>query len=290
MSTARSRLPATRDWDLEQGLALAQQLLAEHLAAVTNRYGNYGLGIVDLPSLDDVGRVVPAQVAAGAVLYWCSALERAAVLPFVEGLAQLMLTGRLQLPLQRGGVLLQPFWRDAQYRFSASERETLYRLVLDGGLPGGFERALAQVAVALARIGRAEPDRDLLALQTRAAYRIYDLAVGLSDRAVGIAAFAARNIVRQVSDALNVLDDPEVNRALGGGPVAMVLSRWGPRVLGKVPAVSRYLQLALSGSRLLQWMAQGAGDVRGNARVLTRDHPAVHAAEAWLVAFGEEAE
>lgn len=268
--------------ELSPGLACCEHLLAEHLASVTRLYGNYGLGIVDLPPLDSPGQVIAAQVHSGAVLYWCSEVERAGVLPFVEVLAEQIYSGQFSLPIQQSANKLRTFWRSAVHRFTAPERQSLYRQVLDAGVEGQFHSELQMVAEALVAVGREPIDRGILHLQARAAQQIHDLARGLSDRAVGITGFAARDIVRQIRAAMEVLQDPEINQALGGGSIEFMLQRWAMSLIGYRTQVDLHLQLAQYGVEMLRWFAREAGQILVNSRLITRHHPVIRNAESWL--------
>jgi hypothetical protein len=274
--------PGTGYDELAAGLACCEHLLAEHVASVTRVYGHYGLGMVDLPPLDTPGQVVAAQVNSGAVLYWCAEVDQAGVLRFVESLAEKLYRGQLTLPIQQSANKLRPFWRSAEQRFTAPERQLLYRQVLDNGVDGQFHRWLQQAAEALVAIGSESLDQGVLHHQTRAAYQIHDLARGLSDRAVGITGFAARDIVRQIRDAMDVLQDPEINQALGGGSVGYLIQRWAASLIGYQPQLSLHLQLAQYGVEILRWAAQEAGQIIANSRLLTRHHPVIRNAQAWL--------
>lgn len=266
---------------LSQGLESCDQLLADHLAAVTRVYGNYGLGLIDLPALDDPDQVSSVQVSIGATLYWCSEVDAAGILPFVEQLAKKLFSGELNLPIQQGAGLLRPFWRSAEHRFTEPERHSLYNQVLDAGQSGQFHRQLQQVCEGLMAIGRESSDTGIAHLQSRAAHAIHTLAKGLSDRAVGISGFAARDMVRQIRKALNILSNPEINRALGGGAYSFIIQRWSPALLGRSFNTPTHLWLAQQGVELLRWMAGEASGIRENCHLLHRQHPIIRSAEAW---------
>jgi hypothetical protein len=148
----------------------------------------------------------------------------------------------------------------------------------------GFDAWFSLLVAALAELGRAATDRGLSDLHARVARLATDVGRTLSDRAVGVAAFAAREIVAQVREALGVLSDPDVVRALGGGRPWTLVLRHAPALLGRKPAPSRDLTRAQAGTAILRWIAEVADDVDAGARSLDRDHPIVHAALAWQAA------
>jgi hypothetical protein len=148
---------------------------------------------------------------------------------------------------------------------------------------------LHDFARTIAEIARRSPDRGVADLHARAAMLAGDLGRELSDKATGIAGFAAREIVAQIREALALLRDPDVARALGGGAPFALVSRWGPGLLGRPLAVSRRLDRATSGLALLRWIADGAANLDAAARAVGRGHPLVAAAETWLLADGGDA-
>lgn len=271
----------------DSGLRASEILLAEHLAAVVRVYGSNGLGVIDLPALGPES-LVPAQLRVAAVLYWCRELEEAGVLPFVEALAEGVVSGTLLLPIGQSAQRLMRFWRTAEHRFTAPERLALFERILDSGNGGGFNTQFAHLVEALTQIGRERRDRGILHLQVRAGQLAQDLGAQLSSRAVGIAGFAARDIVNQIRQSLAVLQDAELANALGGGSPWLILSRWGPRQLGRQLAVSRHVARAEHGVEILRWIADAAPDVVGAGRRIGRDHPIVRAAEAWRGTLGGE--
>jgi len=262
------------------GLATCDALLARHLRAVVALYGNNGLGVIDLPPLAPE-TVVAEQVGVAAVLYWCREVERAGVLPLVEALAQQIGRGALALPVGASAQHLMQFWRRGEHRFTAAEREALYARMFPGGRGSGFDERLELLAEWLVRIGRERADRGITHLQARAGQAALMLAQELSERAVGITAFAARDIVAQIRRALEVLRDPELLHALGGGTPWRIVQRWAPRLLGRDVDVVAHVTRAESGLELLRWLAASAPDVPAAARGVAREHPIIRSAETW---------
>ena len=112
------------------------------------------------------------------------------------------------------------------------------------------------------------------------------LGAAASTGGVGVAAFAARDIVEQIRGALGVLQHPDLVRALGGGGPWQIVSRHAPAVLGRMPNVSQSLSRARAGLSLIEWVAREAeGLEHGRAR-LARNAPVIAAAEAWLASTG----
>ena len=101
-----------------------------------------------------------------------------------------------------------------------------------------------------------------------------------------MAAFVARDVVAQIREALAVLRDPSLARALGGGAPAQLVQRHGPRLLGRPLRYHHHQQRAGAGVVILSWIAQEAADLHAAARGLTPTHQIVMAAQVMLVGEG----
>jgi hypothetical protein len=188
------------------------------------------------------------------------------------------------LDLGEAAQRLASIWRLRQQRFGAGERRALYARLF--GLSGGADdvnRALREIALALAEIGRRREDQGISDLTARVATLGAELSRRLSDKATGIAGFAAREIVTQIREALTLLRHPDLSRALGGGPPFTLLSRAAPGLLGRRVDVNRAVTRASSGLELIRWLAR-----QETAAPLRRD-PIVSAAESWLTTLGDYA-
>jgi hypothetical protein len=139
-------------------------------------------------------------------------------------------------------------------RFTAEERRALYERTVGGELEAPF----FQLVAALAEIGRAGRHEPLRHLQVRACQLGLALAGELSARATGIAAFAARDIVQQVRDALALLAEPELAQPLGGGGPWTLLARHAPALLDRRVAIEGQVARALAGRTLVEWLASNA--------------------------------
>ena len=264
--------------------------LARHLDAVRGRFGPAGLGVIDLPALRG-GRLVDAQVRVSAVLYWAAELEQAGLLPFVEALAEGVATGAVMEPLGAAVHELIRFWRGREQRFTGAERRALFARVLGGG-PGAaaggeaVEPMLAALVETLVAIGRQRADLGTGNLEARAVVQAQELGSVLSARGVGIAGFAARDVVAQVRAALGVLRSADVVRALGGGSPWMIVARHAPRLLRRAVEPERHLGRAQAGMRILGWIADEAARLDAGAVRIARGAQVLHDAETWKAATG----
>lgn len=262
--------------------------LARHLDAVRGRFGPAALGVVDLPPLTG-GRLVDAQIRVSGVLYWAAELEEAGLLPFVEALAEGVATGAVMEPLGAAVHDLIGFWRSREHRFTAAERRALFARVLgDPSLAAGdaVEPLLAALVETLRALGRQRADLGTASLEARAAVQAQELGSVLSNRGVGMAGFAARDVVAQVRAALAVLRSADVMRAMGGGNPWMIVARHAPRFLRRAVDPERHLGRAQAGMRIMGWIADEAARLDAGAVRITRGAQVVHDAEAWSAATG----
>jgi len=288
MSTSAPLSPAQRA-AAQAGLAYAEQLLARHMEAVGMRYGPAALGVVDLPPLRG-GRLVDAQVRVSAVLYWAAELEAAGLLPFVEALAEGVATGAVMEPL--GAVVheLVRLWRGREQKFGGAERRALFVRTLGDSAAAArgeaVEPLLAGLVETLRAISRSAPTMGTGGLEARAVVQAQELGSLLSARGVGIAGFAARDVVAQVRAALGILRNADVMRVFGGGGPWMIVARHAPRFLGRPVDVQPHLDRAQAGMRIMSWIADQAARLDAGALRIERGAPVLRDAEAWSAASG----
>src|SRR5215510_6254225 len=116
------------------GLAICERLLAAHLADVERGFGPAGLGVIDLPPLRS-GALIGSQIRVVATLYWSRELEEAGVLPFVESLAEGVMSGSWLAPIGSAIHPLVAFARRRDQRFMRRERQALFDRLF-GGVAG----------------------------------------------------------------------------------------------------------------------------------------------------------
>jgi hypothetical protein len=268
------------------GLEICDRLLATHLADVERRFGPSGLGVIDLPALHP-GVLVGSQIRVVATLYWAREIEQAGVLPFVEALADAVVNGTWLMPLGAAIHPLVALRRRREQRFTRVERQALFDRLF-GGASGGadFDQSLKVLADALSAIGRAPADQGIAHLEARAAETARMVGAAASAGGVGVAAFAARDIVDQIRTALSILQHPDLVRALGGGGPWQIVARHAQMALGRTPDVTRSLSRARAGLSLIEWVAREADGLEHGRARLARNAPVVAAAETWLASTG----
>jgi len=253
----------------------SERLLAQHLSAAVRRFGTAVLGLVDLPPIEQAAPS-RAELGVAAVLMWARHVDEAGLLDMVDALADGVVRGTLPVPIQGQAVRKLMLWRRRPDRFVAEERHALYERVI-----GELDASIADFVEVLVDIGRAGRHDSIRHLQVRAGMIGRELAGELTARATGIAAFAARDIVQQVRDALAVLTDPDVVQALGGGSPWALVARHAPGLLRRSVNTTHAVTRAMAGRELIEWLGRSADQLVAGTVAPTPNDPVVRAALAY---------
>jgi hypothetical protein len=181
------------------------------------------------------------------------------------------------------------YYRGRSERFGREERVALYARLFGGRegqdqshqhpFPGLFD----QLLTILDDIGRAGDRQSLSPMRARLRIVGRELAELLSNSA-GIAAFAARDIVAHIREAADILHDPDISQALGGGGLWTMIRANGPSITGRAIDPAPHMTRASAGQQILTWLAETAAGAPGAAEpVVERGDPVVEAAQAWLL-------
>ena len=277
--------------EIEHSLSLGFRLLA---AAETFAAAFTELGDIELPPV--VGSDADqAALRAAAPLYLASELESALLLPAVETLAGLFASGALGIDSGPAPEQLRDFWRGRKERFTAEERAAFFARLFGSaagsaltgphGRNDAFESLMIDLTEALARIGEQYPVG--LAYgpyeETRIRAAAAQLASNLAPRSGGMTGFAARDILTNTQQALEILKQPEVQRALGARSVWTAVRIVGERYLDESPDIPSHVTRGKSGLLVLAWLAEILPRLSGLGPGLAApDDPVVGAATAWL--------
>lgn len=268
---------------LSRQLDRCQHLLADHLAAAIQVFGSAALGVIDLPSLVGPGRVAPAQLRAASTLYWCMCVEEAGLPAFVDQLADAVWDGKKQLAIGDAGMLIAAYRREHQdNRFTAEERHAIYDRLF--GEATDFPAQWKALIDGLCELGSMALDHGAGPVTARIGVAAQALAHGLSDRAVGITAFAGREIVAHVRAAIALLHDPEIARALGGGSIWQMIRLHAPSFLGRPIEPAPSIDRAQAGMTILEWVAHRSSAIEAGTLSVRRGDPVVRAANTWHAA------
>jgi hypothetical protein len=282
---------------LDDVLALALRragLLVDGADAFVLSLGLSDLGDIDLPPITGPA-VDQAVLRAVAPLYLAADLEKARLLPAVELLAGLAVTGGIPGDLGEAGPLLAAFFRSRHERFAPYERRAFFtrlfgdrdgaRLPAESGSNDAFEELLLAVAEELAAAEPLEPEwaRAAAGAPLRAACQA--LLSNLAPRSGGMAAFASRDLLASIREALEILEVRALQAALGVRSPWDVVRFAARQWLGEAPDIASHVTRGKAGLDLLAFLAEVAPRLADSSRrLLPSGHPAPASAVAWLEA------
>lgn len=229
----------------------SERLLALHLGAAITRFGTGAMRMIDLPPIAD-GPVVPDQVRVAAVLLWCRELEPSGLPSAVEVLVAAFVEGALPLGAGPAAATLGQLVHGRSERFAEGERRALYDRMFDPAFDEAFDRLAAQLdEVARSADGPLAPDLVRIAVVGR------EVAQLVSARAVGMAAFAAREIMGDIRTGWALLNQREIQGILMAPGPWEALRRL--RELRGLPSATPAVARATAGRAVLAWLADEAG-------------------------------
>lgn len=197
------------------------------------------LGDIELPN--DTGTPEDAEIISPlAAFYLAFELEKAGLLRTAEAITGLFAAGAITIPLGTTAQLLRNFWQERRNRLTEAERTELYERVFEAPY---FDRLFGAVARDIARHADNVEHldwREAVSLEQSARQLIGFLTM----RAGGMTAFAARDIVSAISEAIRFLRDGTLQRSFG------VTNLWG---LVKAASTDN----SMSSSRLQQHVDRG---------------------------------
>lgn len=231
---------------------------------------------LDLPPLlaDDghEQELVKENIRAVGVLYAAYQLEQVRLIHVVDRITEMFLNGQLPIGYDEGGKALDAYYWDADRRLDEGARRMQYSRVL--GVPGGdvsrevvpnteFDSLLMRFVASIADRARDERVSTILNAQRPASSS--DAQVRKTGRDLGANAslygwaatqFAARRINAHIRQAIEVLKQPTIQKALGVTNPWQVVERVASTDLGQTPNIPRYRTMALAGHKLLDIIAQ----------------------------------
>jgi hypothetical protein len=293
MSVA-SRLPQAASTELgaiARALALGWWLVGQSEAFAV-QFAD--LGEIDLPP--SIGSAADqARLQALAPLYLAAELEQARLLPAVEVLAGLYVSGGLQADIGPAGPLLLAFWQNRQQRFATPERTALFSrlfgmaskttLAARGGANVGFEDAMINLTEALHKLRLDAPLGVSSISETTMRLAVRTLADNLAPRAGGIAVFAARDMLATIQQAVDVLKQPALQQAFGATSFWATVRAIAHTYLDETPSVESHVTRGRAGMLVMTWVAQAMPLLDDTTQLLVeQDHPVLAAATAWLQA------
>jgi hypothetical protein len=293
-----------RDEIAPQNLGVLDQALTDAWQLVRQIQG-FALQL-DLAELGDI-ELPPEMVSAGdrthlktvTTLYLASELELARILPAVETLVGIAISGGLRPDLGTAVPLITQFWQARHQRFTTAERQAIFAqlfgtqagptLGTSGGRNIAFAGLMMNLAAALYKVDSIAAVNAAFGSDTDRgndiAIRIASrqLASNLISRSGGIATFAAQELVRSLSQALDILKQPSIQQAVQAKSVWTALRNISRYYLNEDADVDSHVQRGHSGMQILAWLAEVLPHLEEhNAPIVTPDHPVISAAVNWL--------
>jgi hypothetical protein len=224
---------------------------------------------LDLPDLDADAEIAADNIRAAGTIYSAWMLENAGVFQVLERIVELFSQGMLPVGQGRAGRALYRIWRQSE-RMSARERATFYSLTL--GVPGGdasaaepnreFLSLWLRFLVAVSMYGRQRGAAGLVVPPTPANAAVCtaarSLAANASTHGTATVRSAARRLIVETRQMFDVLNEPELLRALDAPTVWQLIDRVHREHLGGASNVARYRSQARAGSRVFDWLADHA--------------------------------
>ena len=222
------------------------------------------------------GDIVADNIRATGAIYFAQALEEMRAFDVVERLVEMFQRGMLTLGRGVAVDRLRRYAFDGD-RLTKQERASLYARAL--GTPGAS--------------GDVQPNREFADLWLRFISSVASqerpeaaraLAVNASAHG-GALVFAAARLHADVQAMLEILRDPEIERAIGARDMWQVIDEVNSRDLGGAVSVKRYRDLAQSANTIFDWLAKHATAL-SHCEAIASDAKLRHAVEAWLAARG----
>jgi hypothetical protein len=264
---------------LEHALALAERL-------TSYSYGRaqvLALGVLNPPHLSPhpVEADDHAHLRAMASLYLMSQLEHASLLPAVELLSKLSVSGGIPLDLGSASSRLMQFWQHRNERFSPEERRSLFDRLFNTE----FDNFMIDLCEALYKLdeGVVRPGTSNPLEQAKVRAVAAQLSDHLLNHTTGESAFAANDILASIRTATDILKDPQVEHAFGARSlwtaVQAILRRYG----GAVEDPTAFVTRGQAGLTILAWLADAQPLLADSARPFVGlDNPVISAAVDWL--------
>ena len=297
---AQDRILPDTAGDLDRVLALGNRLV-DAVEQFALQLGN-GDFDVELPPI--VGSDADqAHLRPVAPLYLAAELERSGLLSAAELLSGLFASGGLVGDLGPASTLAMRFWQERQNRFTASERQAFFSrlfghtsgpsLATDSGTNTDFEPLMTGLTGELAKLPPTPlfPIRYISELPLRKA--ALQLASNLLPRSGGMAAFAARDLLKTIQQALEILRQRRVQVQFRANTVWMAVSNIQQMKTGTPSHISEHVTRGEAGMLVLAWLAESVPGLNSNQQLISPASPLPAAAASWLdasksLAPGEE--
>lgn len=279
---------------LTDATALAQRAYSSAVSLALQDYSD-----IDLPDLTPATAEDQAQLRAVAPLYLAAQLEESQLLPVVETLSALAVSGGISIDLGTAATQIEAFWRQRNERFQENERRGLFARLFGADDSSGrltenarelssnqaFDNFMIDLCESLYKLDEQTFDGSIT---PQANFRVLmaarNVADNLLERSGGITAFAANEILTTIQSAVQILQQPAVQRAFGARSLWTLVRAFAGRYLQGTSNTTTYVTRGKSGLVILSWLADSLPELSEGGRLLTLDHPVIGSAAEWLQA------
>lgn len=255
---------------------------------------------VDLPDLEDrvQADILKDNVRALAALYFAAQLEDLKFFQVADKVTEQFLSGMIPISRSVGSEGIFRYYRDADDRFTESERRSMYARAF-GFAQGSVDEPLPNREFADLWIRFCSSvsmyDRERLVTGVRKSVtppvlfkNARDLAVNLSLHGYGVAHFAAVELQETINFILKTLSYPDVLQAYGVLDVWQLVERVSGLYLGGAANSVRQRTMATTGSQVILWLGDKAKQLSASAGSMTlpAGDPIIQSVERWLAVTG----
>jgi hypothetical protein len=276
---------------LGMALALVDRAHARTVAFTLNE-----LGEIDLPSAVPATADDQALLRALATLYLASQLEFAGLVPAVESLSGLAISGGVSADLGKAASLVAEFWKARNQRLHEAERRAFFSQLFGAetseNAPGArpatnaaFDDTMITLCESLYKLDERTADAQYGSPPAQATIRAAALEVAnnLLHRGPGIAVYAAQEIIATIRQCIQILQQTSIQHAFSEHNVWGVVRAVLSRNAHAEPDVDNYVRRGKAGLMVLSWLADSLPAIGGGLQlVVSLDHPVIAAAQEWL--------
>lgn len=280
MNAAAHLIPTVPGDDLLPVLGHALSVLDLHDLRVALALSD--LGSIDLPEGPSVADQAEILTPLGP-FYLAYQLEQAGLLRTAELIAGLFASGAITASLGTAAELIRKFWQDRRNRLTEAERNNLYERAFEAPYFDRLFEAVMRDIAAHADNGDVADWREAIALE-QSCRELVDF---LAARGGGMTAFAARDIVSAINEAIRFLKDPGLQAAFSVRNLWDLVRTASDGAAASNSQMQAHVDLGKSGQAVFGWLAQASH--RGSLRLDPHApdfRELVLAATRWLQADG----
>jgi hypothetical protein len=252
---------------------------------------------VDLPDLEEgtEADIIVDNVKALSAVYFSAMLEELKFFSVMDTVAEQFMKGALPVSRGKGGNRIYDYLRGSHDRLTEVERRELYARSF-GLAQGSVEEAMPNREFNdlwirfLSAVSFNNREKDSTERRMTSDEQVFksgrDLAVNLSVHGYGLAHFAAIELQNHIKYIKETLSARDILQAYGVRDLWQLVERNSNMYLGGAVNSVRQRTMAQSGAKIIQWLADQAGNLSGQSRRLHLDAEIRTYAERWLAVTG----